>query len=464
MAIPISISSFSFACPPQFDETYYGELPHMFKRLKKGEEGKIVLIGNSALAFGIHSEMISQELNREVVSFGLYGAIGTKAMIDLSRVGIKKGDIIVLAPEISEQALSLYFSSKEMWRAIESNYEMFSYIDKKSRKNMIGNYAPFVAEKFSYFSSGSKPKVEGVYTQNSFNIEGQEVGYMTYDRPYNIMLGGYDTNSMIDFDVNYLKDDFIDYINKFNRFVTNKKAKLYYGFVPMNRLSISSSRDEITTFYSTLNDKIDFPILGNPFKYFFNYEWFYDNNNHLNSSGVNIYNRQIVNDLKIVLEDSSETNIIIPDEPTIPIAPFEEGNNIDEDLFNYEERYYNDVLIGYKIVSLDELPLDKKSVIVPSTHNGLPVVAFSKKTFSNNEQIVEIVIPKNIRGLFNHSFVRCKKLLRIVLQHDDPNSINVGTALLEGARNCKIYVKKECYDNFANHYNWSYYRDKLRKY
>ena len=130
VAIPLTVLSFGFGIPAQFDETYYGELPYMFKRLKKADKGKIVLVGNSAIAFGARSDLLKEELGKEVVTFGLYGAIGTKAMMDLSKVGIKKGDMIVLSPEISEQGLSLYFSSENMWMAIDGHYDMLSYLAK----------------------------------------------------------------------------------------------------------------------------------------------------------------------------------------------------------------------------------------------------------------------------------------------------------------------------------------------
>ena len=83
LAIPLSVVSFGFMIPAQYDETYYGELPYMFKRLKEGKEGKIIIVGNSAVAFASRNDLIEQELNKEVVTFGLYGAIGTKAMMDL---------------------------------------------------------------------------------------------------------------------------------------------------------------------------------------------------------------------------------------------------------------------------------------------------------------------------------------------------------------------------------------------
>ena len=456
--IPISMACFGFICPMQFDETYYGELPYMFKRLKDGKSGKIILVGNSALAFGVRSDIISEKLNKEVVLFGLYGAIGTKAMIDLSKAGIKKGDIVILAPEITEQGLSLFFSSENMWMAIDGHYDMLPYIGKDNKESMTGNFNKFVSSKAKYFFRGKKPEVEGVYMQSSFNLDGKEVGYLTYEREYNIMINGFDNNATIDYQSSYLKDDFVKYINEYADYVKKKGASIYYGFAPTNRLAVSSL-DKIKDFYSYLKDSISFQIMGNPQNYLFDYEWFYDNNFHLNSAGAYIYNKQLIDDLKIILEDPTPTEIEIPSKPLIPVPEFEDGDNSDVDCFTYEP--FND---GYLINSLTELGRSKKSIIVPSTYNNRPVISFGKETFKDNKTIGEIVIQKNVRTLPDNGLNGCSSLTKVILRHDSPSKINVGTSFLNGADNASVYVKKDSYETFINHYNWAYYRDRIKTY
>jgi len=458
IAIPISVLSIGFILPPLYNETYYGELPYMFKRLRNGKEGKIIFVGNSALAFGLRSDLIEKETNKEVIDFGLYGAIGTKAMMDLSKVGIKKNDIVILAPEISDQGLSLYYSAENMWMAVDGHYDMLKYVEKTNRQAMVGNFASFVSKKYNAFINNHTINIEGVYAQTSFNdVDGNEVGYMTYDRPYNVMLNGYDSNALITFDDGYLKDDFIRYMNEYARYIHKRGAQLYFGFVPMNNLAVTSSPEEIDAFYNALINKIEFPILGNPHQYLFDFDWFYDNNCHLNSLGTLVYNRQIVEDVKTLLDDSSSTNIEIPEKPVIPIIPYEDGDNSDVDCFNYAE-----TVDGYSITSLSESGKSKSSIIIPSTYHDKPIVSFMSDVFKDNKTISEIIISKNIRGLFDYSFMGCSNLTRIVLQNDNPNKINVGTALLDGAPNVSIYVKKDAFDNFANHYNWGYYRNRIK--
>jgi len=343
--------------------------------------------------------------------------------------------------------------------AIDGHYDMLSYLAKDNKESMVGNFASFTSKKFDYMIKGKKPNVDGVYQQSSFNKDGKEVGYMTFNREYNYMVNGYDANSMVKYDINYLNNDFIKYINDYCKYARGKGAEVCYNFVPVNNLAVTSSKEEINAFYDTLNDKIMCPILGNPHKYIFDYEWFYDNNSHLNSAGTYIYNRQLVEDLKIILKDSSPTNIDIPEKPEIPLPDYHDGDNSDLDCFNYEEE-----ADGYRITSMTEKGLTRDMIIIPSTYNDKPIIAFDAAVFQGNTKIAEIVVPQNIRTLADYSFKGCHNLTKLIIQHDSPSLLNVGTLLLDEADNCYVYVKGDVYDIFFNHYNWGYYRNKLKKY
>ena len=160
-----------------------------------------------------------------------------------------------------------------------------------------------------------------------------------------------------------------------------------------------------------------------------------------------------------MFKDSSPTNIEIPEKPDIPLPDYHDGDNSDLDCFNYEEE-----ADGYTVTSLTEKGLSKDTVIIPSTYNEKPIISFDATVFQNNKTITEIVVPANIRTLGDFSFKGCYNLTKLIVQHASPSLLNVGTSLLEEADNCYVYVKSDVYDIFANHYNWGYYRNKLKKY
>ena len=300
--LPISLWCVGVFTPAQFGETYYGALPKMYRRLQKTEGKRIIVIGGSAVAFALQGDLIESELDAYTVCpFGLYGSIGTKAMMDLSRVNIRKGDIVLLAPEQGPQSLSLYFSGENLWKGIDGNFDMLTQLDSNDVGSMIEAYPGYLSQKYEYFSTGKKPVPQGVYAASSFN----ENLTMTYDRPYNQMLGGYNDVELITYDTEIFTKEFADYANEYNKFVESKGATLLYAFTPVNVLGIKdgTSEAQIDGYYNHVDTLLDFEILGNPNNYIFESGWFYDSNVHMNSAGAIVYTRQLLIDLKMYFED-----------------------------------------------------------------------------------------------------------------------------------------------------------------
>ena len=105
-----------FGLPAQYGDTFMGELKSKYERLKETPGQRIVLVGGSGVAFDCDSEMIDEIFpSYEVVNFGMYAGLGTKAVMDLSEAYIREGDIVILSPEQSEQTLSDYFNGEYMW-------------------------------------------------------------------------------------------------------------------------------------------------------------------------------------------------------------------------------------------------------------------------------------------------------------------------------------------------------------
>jgi len=105
---------------PVYGQTFLGELAPKYERLNAIDEPKVIIVGGSSVAFGLDSKLLEQHIGMPVVNFGLYATLGTKVMLDLSRAGIHAGDIIVLAPEMDAQTLSLYFNPESTWQAVEA--------------------------------------------------------------------------------------------------------------------------------------------------------------------------------------------------------------------------------------------------------------------------------------------------------------------------------------------------------
>ena len=462
LVVPVTLVITGFATMPRFDETYYGELAYMYDRLESAEGKKIVLVGNSAVAFGVRSDLLENEFpGYTVVNFGLYGALGTKLMLDLSRPHISEGDIVVVMPEPIEQSMSLYFSAEDAWRAMDGDFSMLGCVSGDDAAAMAGNFAGYVGEKFEYIRSDEKAPGTGAYSQSAFDDEsGEEVGYMTFDRPYNVMSGGYDPTLTTDFSVSLIGAGFTDYLNDYAAELKERGAEVYFGFVPANELMMTEEASaNAEEYYAYLDGKLSFDLIGHPVKYVMDYRWFYDNNVHMNSAGMYAFTDMLAEDLKLALGITTPNSIEIPDMPEIPMDDPVTGDNKDADKFEWE--IVSDALGEY--VRLTGLTAEGKTmteITLPSDYDGVPVREFAPEVFSGNTTISRITLPQNISRLYDNSFDGAVRLSALVFEHDSVLGMTAGEDFLEGADNCSIYLKKGV--SFAGCAGgWEKYQDRV---
>ncbi|MCD8295366.1 MAG: leucine-rich repeat domain-containing protein [Clostridia bacterium] len=463
MAAPVTLICIGACASARFTDTYYGELAPMYDRLRNTDGKKIVIIGTSSVAFGVDSALIEEELRSEgydytVCNFGLYGALGSKIMLDLSEKCISDGDIVIFAPEPQEQVLSLYFSASDTWYALDDRFDLFFHLDWDDMGSMAGNLAGFVSEKMEYLRSGTYPQTSGVYASASFDDNCD----MTAVRENNVMNKGVDSNNMITLDSSLFEDDFINYVNDFAQTIRKRGAEMYYSFSPMNSLAVTdASAETIDAYYSFIDESFCFDIMSNPADYIYDAGWFYDSNVHVNSAGQIMHSVNLLNDIKSILCCTTPTNIEIPDMPLIPDtdAPVTEGDNTDADFFIYEA-----IDGGYTITGVTDEGAQQSRLTIPVSYNGLAVTDYDAEAFNNLTSLESITIQTNITYLYNSSFSGCSSLKEIHIRQTDPTQISVGYRLLDGVPDdVEIYVNAAAYSAFCMNYTWSYYTAWLEK-
>ena len=102
-----------------YGNVFVAALGDKYERLLAADSEKIVVVGGSSVAFGLDSKLMEEKTGIPVVNFGLYAALGTKLMLDLSLPHINEGDTVVIAPELDAQTLSLYFNASTTLRALD---------------------------------------------------------------------------------------------------------------------------------------------------------------------------------------------------------------------------------------------------------------------------------------------------------------------------------------------------------
>ena len=435
--------------PPQFSQTWYGAFPAMYDKLASAEGKRLIVAGNSNVAFGVDSALAEQllaecGLDYTVCNFGLYGSLGTKMMLDIAVEEAREGDIVVLVPELAAQALSTYFSADEAWYAIDGDMSIFFAFNGEGKGALAGAYASYTARKLEYFAGGEPASPSGIYASSSFDENGD---LKNYPRQYNAMSGGFDKNNPLALDISLYAPDFVAYVNGCAAELERRGAKLMYSFPPMNASAFSGERDE-RSFQTAVTDLFDCPVISDVADYIMEEGWFYDSNFHLNSAGMTVRTVQLVNDIKNELGNTSKTEI---DLPNMPVAPDEdvdgEGDNSCKDCFTYE------LVDGYYTVTgLTEEGAGRSELVLPYQVNGIYINNFTAEVFAGNTAVQSIYIQGNISVLPDGAFSGCSSLSAVYLAHGDPADISVGYSLFEGAPRMRVYVPEEALGAFTDNY------------
>ena len=399
-----------FGLPAQFGDTFMGELKSKYERLKETPGKRIVLVGGSGVAFDCDSAMIDEFFpSYEVVNFGMYAGLGTKAVMDLSRSYIHEGDIVILSPEQSRQTLSDYFNGEYMWQAADGAFGMLRNIKSENFETMLGNFPRFALEKLNYVMKGQKPQTDSIYQKKSFNTYG-DIELDTCRE--NILPNGYDVNQKVRFTEDVVQPEFMDYMNDWAKRLEKKGAVVWYRYCPVNKLSVEDM-DDLAAYDVFLRQKLDFPVIGNPENSLMEAEWFFDTNFHLNQPGKEVNTVQLIRDMKAMLGDDRAVTVELPEKP---------------------HRTWGEVSAETRIWT-----------------------AKDSETYQGEETIV---IPENVTQIEDYAFSNCAGLKQIVLEQKDPSKCIVGQHLLDGT-GAEILVPQMSVDSYKRNYFWSVYAGRI---
>jgi len=442
----------AFFLPMQYDKTFMGELKYKYERLRESEGKRIVLLGGSSLAFGIDSALIEEYLpDYEVVNFGMYAALGTTAMFDLTIDEIRSGDIVIISPEQNDQALSDYFNAEIMWQGLDGSVSLLSRFNRDKLQKLMGQFPYFAVNKWNYWKNHNMPVPTGVYSRAAFNQYG-DIEWA--DCKQNIMPMGYDTTTLVEFSDRLPEKEFLQECNQYIDTLTERGCKVWYRFAPMNDLAVDDSID-IDAYYDQLQQSLHCEMMGNPNDMIMDAKWFYDTNFHLNQSG-RVYNtRQIIRDIKAMLGDSSPTLIVVPEAPEMKQkceTALEEG---DIDCFIYEMRNQSAFITG-----LTEEGKKRSILTIPAKWDGEIVSGIASEAFKDEKQLKRLFLQKNICIIEDNAFLGCSNLEQIILEEIEPEGCQVGFELMNGT-DAVLLTEPELVSSYKVNYAWSIYSNRI---
>ena len=260
------------------------------ERLQSIDEPKIILIGNSNLAFGIDSERLQQALGMPVVNMGLHGGLGNAFLENMVKLGVSEGDSGVVGHSVDdddgtspEPALA--------WITVEMHPEFWQLIPVKAAADMLKAYPSYLFSSTVRFLTGSlenAPQTGTSYSRSGFNAFG-DVCVRSEDSFV------FTEGSVV---VPQVGEETVERLNKLNRYVLSQGAKLVVAGYPIGSGEFTPAKAEFDAFEAQLREALDCPVISRFTDYFIPYSCFYDTVFHLNDGGVRLRTGQLIADLQ----------------------------------------------------------------------------------------------------------------------------------------------------------------------
>ena len=464
MLIPLVVLPlFAILTPPQYENTYNGALNEKYDRLNSIEEDKIVVIGGSSVAFGLDSPALEEYTGMPVVNFGLYAALGTKVMLDLSKSGIKEGDVVILSPEMDSQTLSLYFSAENTLQALDGSFYMMQDIPIDNWFSLLGGMWKFTTDKLDLIRDGVTLNPSGIYNSANFNEQG-DLDPNIFPRDENVMGFPYfDTNNLITLDESMPGEgfsEFCDYLNDYIDWCEDRGATVYFAWCPMNERSVTDTdEDTLSAFESYMKERIDCKFLGDIGDSILDAAYFYNSNLHLNETGAAMRTAALA--LEICYEIGKYDANIPPawsfTPPELPMNDVYFGG-VDENAryFTYTTREDGALIV----TGLSAEGRAKTHLTLPLGADYTKVVEIAEGAFANSS-VECLVIPEgtNLRVIENGAFSGASNLLRLEIYSpisaDEAMRISPPDGFSGTADGFRIHVGDP---DYLTDYYWSRYR------
>lgn len=278
----------------QYTKSYQASLVDKVERLREKKESKIILVGNSNVAFGIDSEKIEEAFGRPVVNLGLHGGLGNAFHEEIAKQNITEKDIVIVCHtnfsddgRITETDLA--------WTTMEYHKELWPIIQKEEYWSMIKAYPQYMMQTGLLWISGrgNRNETDTCYSRLAFNSYGDVVVRPEKKRIETSEL--FFEGSIV---VPEINDTCINRMNEYNQYILSQGATLLVAGYPIAWGEYTPKKEEYEAFEKELREKLDCDVISKYTDYFIPYQYFYNTTLHLTKEGAKIRTELLIRDLE----------------------------------------------------------------------------------------------------------------------------------------------------------------------
>lgn len=263
--------------------------------LTESADPKLVLVGGSNVAFGLHSGMLEDSFGMPTVNMAIHAGLRYEYMINQLRESVRSGDVYLIFPEFSQMYEPLSDGGPIIYQSLEVYPEGIKYCHDAGA---LGNFRFFWNSKVEILQlkvRRTMGKMVGMTEKNAYKASvfdryGDIWSPMTLESKYNKRDKHMDRNRG--------KDPSADFVRLTNEFAAQAKeagARVIFVFPAIAEAKWDAEVAEATRVF--LKDKLEIPIANNPADYVYKNELFFDTKYHTTQQGRAIRTAQTIEDL-----------------------------------------------------------------------------------------------------------------------------------------------------------------------
>lgn len=248
---------------------------------------RIILVGGSSMSMSINSRRIKDSLGYNPVNTGVHAAIGLVYMLDHTIDYVRKGDVVVVAPEYDQFYGNFAYGSQELMRTVldvrTTNLRSLRWQQIKNMSEFIPSYAVSKIKPSEY----KKGEDNMVYLRDAFNEYGDCIKRWEGHPPNTLTFGPIHEP---------YNPDIVAELKHFENAVKAKGATMVLTFPAFQEESYNNIAEKINEIEKAYHVN-GFYVIGNPLEYRFPNTLNYDTPYHLTTKGIEIRTQMLIRQL-----------------------------------------------------------------------------------------------------------------------------------------------------------------------
>lgn len=270
---------------PSYTGEYAAALMDKVERLERIEGAKVVLIGNSNVAYGFKSELLEEKFGLPVVNMGFHGDFGNAFHEEMAKLNVCEGDIYIICHS-NYSDLGKIDHAPLVWAAIENHLQLWRILRAEDIWPVLKGFPVYLKKCINRDMDGIRNQ-EGL--RNAFNEYG--------DICVNNGIG----NDLFYEGAVYIPNirvEVMERINRLDAYLKERGAILLIAGYPIGDGEYTPDKENFASYRQNLESFLTCPVISDFTDYMFDYKYFYNSSLHLNEEGAVLRTEQLIEDLE----------------------------------------------------------------------------------------------------------------------------------------------------------------------